>query len=238
MIMSIHQQIFARKRAVISSLLPFGFVKKEDRFVFEKEFMNGDFVLEFVVSKDGSTSSKVIDKMNDEEYVQLNADGIIGGYVGDVRLAYEEILTDIAERCFEDVLFVSDQANRITAQIFAEYGVSPDFPWEDEKYKPSGVFRHADSSKWFGLIMNVKRRNFDAQADEKAMVDVINLKRDPSFDYSSPSFTLTEGAELPLGVFPAFHMNHKLWLSVLLDDTLSDSAVLSLVQASFNSTKK
>lgn len=236
--MTIFQQIFSRKRPIFSTLLPFGFEKAEDGFIFKQDFMDGDFVLRFAISKDGSTSSKVIDKMNDEEYTQLNAEGIIGGYVGDVRLAYEEILQHIADECFEDVLFASDQANRITEQILRVYGVSPDFPWEDEKYKPSGVFRHSDSGKWFGLIMNVKRRNFDAQADEKAMIDVINLKRDPSFDYSSPDFTLAEGADLPLGVFPAYHMNHKLWLSVLLDDTLSDSAVLSLIAASFSATKK
>ena len=236
--MTIHQQIFARKRAVISSLLPFGFVKKDDCFLFEKAFMSGDFVLQFAIGKDGSTSSKVIDTMNDEEYTQLNADGIIGGYVGDVRMAYEAILNDIAKQCFCDVLFSSNQANRITDQVLSVYDVSPDFPWEEDKYKPFGVFRHADSGKWFGLIMNVKRRIFDAQADEKAMVDVINLKRDPSFDYSSSLFTLAENAELPLGVFPAYHMNHKLWLSVLLDDTLQDSAVLSLIQASFSATKK
>ena len=225
--MTIFQQIFSRKRPIFSTLVPFGFEKTDDGFVFKQDFMNDDFALIFVISKDGSNKATVIDKMNDEEYTQINAEGIIGGYVGDVRLAYEEILQHIADECFEDVLFASDQANRITQTIGKVYGVSPDFPWDDEKYKQSGVFRHADTRKWFGLIMGIKRRLVDESAKDGEFVDVLNLKK--SKDLSEP---------YPAGVIPAYHMNKKLWISVLLDDTLSDSAVMSLVQSSFDATKK
>ena len=225
--MTIHQQIFARKRPIFSTLEPFGFSKTDGGFSFEKPFMDGDFALEFTISKDGSTSSTVIDQMNNEEYSQINAEGIIGGYVGDVRLAYQELLQSIADSCFEDVLFASNQANRITAKIGEIYGVVPDFPWDDEKYKQAGVFRHADSSKWFGLIMGIKRKLVDASAKDGEYVDVLNLKKSPSL--SEP---------YPQGVLPAYHMNKKLWISVLLDDTMDDSAVLSLISARFLATKK
>ena len=189
--------------------------------------MDDDFVLQFTISKDGSNKATVIDKMNDEEYTQINAEGIIGGYVGDVRLAYEEILQHIADECFEDVLFASDQANRITKKIGEIYGVSPDFPWDDEKYKQAGVFRHADTRKWFGLIMGIKRRLVDESAKDGEFVDVLNLKK---------SNTLSE--PYPAGVIPTYHMNKKLWISVLLDDTLPDDEVFDLIKASFTSTKK
>ena len=236
--MTIFKQIFSRKRPVFSRLLSFGFNKTEDGFAYTKNFFCNDFTLVFFVSKSGATTAKVIDNMNDEDYSQIDAEGIVGGYVGDVRLAYEKLLLQIADECFEDVLFSSDQANRITQQIFSLYGVAPDFPWKDDKYKPSGVFRHADTGKWFGLIMSVKRSVLDASAGEKDMANVLNLKRDATFDYRAGGFTFKDGQELPLGVYPAYHMNHKLWLSVLLDDTLEDSAVLSLVQASFTATTK
>ncbi|MBR4800532.1 MAG: MmcQ/YjbR family DNA-binding protein [Clostridia bacterium] len=225
--MTIFQQIFARKRPIFSKLIGFGFQNAKDGFVFEKSFMNEDFVLVFKVSKDGAASSKVIDNMNDEEYSQINADGIVGGYVGDVRLAYEKILQDIADACFEDVLFSSDQANRIAAKIHDVYGVAPDFPWNDDPYSAAGVFRHADSRNWFGLIMRINRAKLIPSADEHELVDVINLKRAGSL--SEP---------YPTGVFPAYHMNHKLWISVLLDDTVSDEVVMALVSASFLATNK
>ncbi len=225
--MTIYQQIFSRKRPVFSTLSPFGFTKSEDGFVFTQNFMAGDFTLIFTISKDGSSHALVVDNMNDEEYTQINAEGIIGGYVGDVRLAYEEILNRIADSCFEDVLFASDQANRITQKVVEVYGISPDFPWEDEKYKLAGVFRHSDTRKWFGLIMGIKRRLVDQSAKDGDFVDVLNLKKPK--DLVEP---------YPAGVIPAYHMNKKLWISVLLDDTLPDSAVFSLLQTSFDVTSK
>lgn len=221
------EKIFSAKRPIFSKLVAFGFQKTDGGFVVKQDFMDGDFTAIVSISFDGKVDCRAIDNMNDEEYAPLHASEIVGGYVGDVRLAFEEVLQFIAKNCFEDVLFISDQANRITEKIAKNYGVLPDFPWDDEKFKPYGVFRHKDSGKWFALIMNIKRKSIVPSADEKQTVDVINLKR--SKDLVEP---------YPDGVFPAYHMNHKLWLSVALDDTLSDASVLSLIQSSFEATKK
>lgn len=75
--------------------------------------------------------------------------------------------------------------------------------------------------------MRIKRAKLVPSADERDLVDVINLKRTSALKEPYPD-----------GVFPAYHMNHKLWLSVALDDTLSDASVLSLIQSSFEATKK
>ena len=40
------------------------------------------------------------------------------------------------------------------------------------------------------------------------------------------------------GIYPAYHMNHKMWISLILDDTLSDSLIMELVSKSYNLTKK
>ena len=221
------EKFFVAKRPILSRLTNFGFQKTEDRFVLEKDFFHDDFTLVLTVAKDGSVDSKVIDKMNDEEYTLLSASGISGGYVGDVRLAYESLLLDVASNCFDDVLFESDQANRIADKINNAYGVFPDSPWNDDTYKPFGVFRHQDSGKWFGLIMNIKRKALVPSNADADKVDVINLKRAPS---------LVE--PYPVGVYPAYHMNHKLWISVLLDDTIPDDEIMELINASFNATSK
>lgn len=39
------------------------------------------------------------------------------------------------------------------------------------------------------------------------------------------------------GIYPAFHMNHKTWISVVLDDTIRDEKVMELVTCSFDLTK-
>ena len=40
------------------------------------------------------------------------------------------------------------------------------------------------------------------------------------------------------GIYPAFHMNKKYWLSLPLDDTLTDQELFSLLEESFLLTKK
>ena len=58
----------------------------------------------------------------------------------------------------------------------------------------------------------------DESGDDTA--DIINLKADPE-------------AYGRKGVYPAYHMNHKMWISVLLDDTLGDDEVMELISVSF-----
>ena len=39
------------------------------------------------------------------------------------------------------------------------------------------------------------------------------------------------------GIYPAYHMNHRMWISIVLDETISDEKVMELVKCSFNLTK-
>ena len=58
-------------------------------------------------------------------------------------------------------------------------------------------------------------------------VDVINLKADEK---------KTVFLHKIRGIYPAYHMNHKKWISVTLDDTLDDRDVMDLVDESFRLT--
>lgn len=226
--MDIEQKVFRRKRFVLSLMKDHGFRESGDDMVLESDFMGGDFHSFLTVFSDGSVSGKVIDVMNEEEYYQLRNEDLDGAYVNSVRTAYMELLEEIASSCCRDVLFASDQANRITELILGEYGVSPDFPWDEDPYNAAGVFRHAESRKWFGLIMNIPIGSLLHNKDKRP-VDVINLKLDTDD---------TERIRSIPAVFPAFHMNHKLWISVVLDDTVQDEVVMALVYDSFRLTGK
>ena len=74
--------------------------------------------------------------------------------------------------------------------------------------------------------MNVKRTVLDKNGTPD-QADIINVKIRP------------EQAEqlhhIP-GIYPAYHMNHKLWISVVLDDSLPDETIMSLINASYNLT--
>ena len=224
--MEIEQQAFRRKRFVPSLMETFGFTRSGRDMVYTSAIMDGAFRYTLTVKPDATFTGHVIDVMNDEEYTQLRFESFDGPYVSSVRAAYLAELERIAASCCRDVLFTSDQANRITGLILERYGVAPDFPWDEDPHSASGVFRHTDSRKWFGLIMNIPIGSLLKNKD-RTPVDVMNLKLD--------TWGTDRIMSVP-GVFPAYHMNHKLWISVLLDDTLADEEVMILVDDSFRLT--
>ena len=213
----IEEEIFLKKKFDVEKLKTFGFSLLNNTYVYSENFMNGNFKAIFEISD--VLKGKVIDNSSDEEYMPLRIESFDGDYVCRVRDAYKDILKRIADTCCTDVFFAYDQANRIAKFIDKTYGVKPDFPWKDD----NGVFRHLDNNKWFSLILYVK---WDALLKDgnTHMVNIMNLKSEEHYAID--------------GIFPAYHMNHKSWISVCLDDTLSDSMILDLVSNSYNLTKK
>ena len=103
------------------------------------------------------------------------------------------------------------------------YGTLPDYPF-DEDFE-TAVLRHADNRKWYAIVMRVSRRKFGMNSDE--VIDVVNLKL-PIEMFGS--FGVSDG------VYPAYHMNKRHWISVLLPDASAD-AVSFLTNASFEATR-
>ena len=226
--MTVEEKVFARKRFSVGSMLRFGFEKTENGYEYTTDFMDGDFSAKIFVSDDGVVSGEVFDVMNGEDYPQMRNESFQGGYVNSVRASYEKLLVHIAAECCTEVLFACDQSNRIAAMIEKRYKVVPDFPWKESEHERSGVFRHKDSSKWFALIMNVKRGVLFNSGDD-GRVDVINLKAD--------SEKMTELYKIE-GVYPAYHMNRKYWISATLDDRIADERLLPLIDDSFDLTDR
>lgn len=105
-----------------------------------------------------------------------------------------------------------------------EYGTEPEYLWEDT---PDCAVLRNQSGKWYGLIMNLSRRKFGIDSDE--MVDVINLKADPM---------LIESLIEEPGFYRAYHMNKRLWISVLLDGSVPDVTIKGLIEDSYSRTRK
>ncbi len=222
--MTIEEKVFLRKRFLPEALTAYGFTKTDAGYAYRADFMDGDFTAVVTVTERGEATGTVIDNMNGEAYAPLRSERFSGAYVNAVRSAYEDVLSGIAAHCCRDTLFDSDQANRIADAIYARYGVRPDFPWGQSPHEHSGVFRHAEGGKWFALIMRIRRGLLSRDTDE-TMIDVMNLKIDPEQERPSKE-----------GIYPAYHMNHRLWITVALDGTLSDGDLMELVGTSFRMT--
>lgn len=225
------ETIFKTKRFNPEKTLAYGFELINGEYVLAKEILDGEFIAELRVKADGAITGRVIDTLTGEELAQLKNSRYEGSFIGTVRDGYEKFLKEIADSCCDDVTFASDQSNRVAGMIEAEFGVIPDFPWDNSRYSDCGVFRHTGSGKWFGLIMNVEREKVVKRAGSSSnvsgFVDVINLKID-----EEQACALHKKK----GIYPAYHMNHKKWISVLLDDSLSDDEVMELVSDSHRLT--
>ena len=217
----IEDEIFLKKKFDFDKLKSFDFSIVDNKYIYTEDFMDSNF--KAIIEISDVLKGKVIDNFSNEEYMPLRIESFDGDFVCRVRDAYKDILKRIADICCTDVFFADDQANRITNRIFQTYGVKPDFPWKDD----NGVFRHLDNNKWFSLIMYV---SIDAllKNGDGHMLNIINVKIDTS--------KRDELYEIK-GIYPAFHMNHKMWVSIALDETISDDKIMKLIQCSFDLTK-
>ena len=224
---------FGRFRPAFGRLGKKGFRKTETEYRYEEDFLDGQFRAELVIRQEPEGSApggwqirgRVMDLDTEEEYLPIRARHQLGGFVGGVREAYLEVLGRIREECFVPVDFIYDQANRITAMIGEVYGDAPEFPWE--KYPGNGTFKCKENGKWYAAILNVAFGKLGAAGghDANDIVEVINLKAEPE--------GIAQITRRP-GIFPAWHMNKKHWISVILDDTLADDEVMELIGASYD----
>ena len=112
--------------------------------------------------------------------------------------------------------------DEIIAHVQKEYGIISDHPWKRDP--DSTVFRHEDNRKWFGLILNVSRKNLGLPGNER--VDILNVKCDP----------VLAGSLYSEGIRAAYHMNHTEWISILLDGSVPKDQILGLLNLSYELT--
>ena len=224
--MNITQEIFGRRRPDRQRLIEYGFEPSGEDLVRREDFMDGALRAEILVRPDGTVRCLAIDADTEEEYAPIRIEAQVGAYVGAAREAYREILERVSAACFREVPFLTDQANRIASAIETRWQVLPEFPWP-EKNAGSGVFRHAGNRKWFALIMPIPRNKLEGETSEE-LIEVMNVKIDPA---------QLEALLREPGIYRCYHMNKKLWVTLALDDQLTDERVLELLAKSHELTR-
>lgn len=221
--MIIEDNIFKRYTPDFDKLEKYGFNKVKNSYKIEKMFKDNFFKAIIVVDLSGKVSGTVIDLENDDEFLPLRIGQ--GAFVGEVRAAYVELLETIRDNCFLKKYYIYPQSNRITNLIIKKYGDEPEFLW---KTSPgSGIFRNPETKKWYLAILDVDRCKI--QADKKGLVEVADIKLAP------------ENVEKLIKqehFYRAYHMNKKYWLTVILDDTVSDEKIMELIEESHSFTEK
>ena len=84
------------------------------------------------------------------------------------------------------------------------------------------VFLKKDNNKWFAIIMNINRNKLDNLFED---IEIINVKIKEN--------NLNDLLKIK-GVYKAYHMNKNSWISIILNDSLSDDFIFKLVKESYN----
>lgn len=210
----------SRQIAHLPSLLPFGFTLANSIYTYREVFMEGQFEAVVEVDEAGQLSSFVWDCEMEEVYTAHLVTAPAGAFVGQVRESYQSILARVEEACCVALPFSKDQSNRLAQLIKEQWGDLPDYPFA--KLPTYGAFRHPSNNKWYALVSQIPRDKLDGNGSQEE-AEIVNLK--------------VEGREIAellsqSGIFPAYHMSKKTWVSVLLDDTLEDQTVFALLEKS------
>ena len=217
--MTIESEIFKRCTPDFKLLKNYGFTLLKDKYTFEKNFMNDEFKAIVEIHKSGEINAKVYDTENNEEYLPIHIKGEIGSFTASIKTEYTKILEEICANCFTKNYFNSPQSNRIARELYKNFGDNPEFLWKE--YPTFGIFRKPETGKWYGALMNVDYKKFAKNL--KGEVDIINVKLPPEI--------IVELIDCK-NYYPAYHMNKKYWITIVLNDTLSDEEVMKYIKIS------
>ena len=102
----------------------------------------------------------------------------------------------------------------------AHFHAEPEYLWAH--FPRYAVLRHADNRKWFAIVMPVTRKQLGLEGE--GTVDLLNVKCDPM---------MTGSMLMQPGFVPAFHMNKGGWIGVLLDGSVPEETLLTMLRMSF-----
>ncbi len=200
----------------------YGFVENGEIWTYSCQILQGDFFMTVSITPD-NVSFQVFDQETGDLYPQVHMKSMRGSFVGSVREACLEILYQIRKACFDVQDFICPQTKRIMAQVQEKYGSQLEYLWE--KSPDTAVLRHEGNQKWYAVMMRIPWDKLEK--GREGLVEAVNLKHDQVADLLSKK-----------GIYPAFHMNKRYWLSLALDDSLQDEEVIELIEKSWNLTVK
>ncbi len=199
-------------------------MREKDEFVKDVGILDDNFTCRVHVSLHGETALEIVDNGTGEEYTLAYVRDSVGAFVGSVRQACEEILTDVVERCFEWNIFKTAQARLVTEYAKEKYGTKTEFPFEEDL---TAVLREGKTRKWYAILMTVKSGRLGI--NDGGMVEIMNVKAPPE---RVAELLKTEG------YYPAYHMNKKHWYTMRLDGILPIEEIYKRIDESYLSVVK
>lgn len=198
------------------SLLQYGFAEtKPGVFEYRVDLPNSLYVA--VRLAPNKLDVEVYDAIFNDRYQPF-----VSGHGGSaIKSEVREIVEKILAECGKKV----NARSQAIEYMRQKFGTEPEFPWEDDP--KSCTFKTAVSCKWYALIMTIPCKSLGLLGEDT--VDVINLKLPPE-----QVAALHDGRQY----FPAYHMNKKYWLTVVLNANTDFETLKKLIVTSHDLVEK
>ena len=213
------QQILSDRRADPEKLRAYGFRVTDGAYLYEQPILDGAFTLRVRVCADGADAC-LIDAATDEPYTLFLVEDAQGSFIGEVRAAYCDALSAVAEACFAKTVFQSGYSQSVIEYARNTYGDELEFLWE--KSPKNAILRRKDNRKWYAALLTIAKSKLGAFPDEE--IEVLDLRAAPE---AIPD--MVDGKR----VFAGYHMNKKHWITLPLDGTLPAEEICAMLGTSY-----
>lgn len=213
------QQIFSDRRADPEKLRAYGFRETDGAYLYEQPLLSGAFTLRVRVRADG-VDACLIDAATDEPYTLFLVEDAQGSFIGEVRAAYCDALSAVAEACFAKTVFQSGYSQSVIEYARNTYGDELEFLWE--KSPKNAILRRRDNRKWYAALLTISKSKLGTFPDEE--IEVLDLRAAPE---AIPD--MVDGKR----VFAGYHMNKKHWITLPLDGTLPAEEICAMLGTSY-----
>lgn len=215
---------FKNKKPNFGRLIDYGFILGDQCYEYECTLKSSGFHLKITISLSGVVHTMLTDLDAGEEYtLHLNPTST-GEFVGLVRQEYNQILSDIIEKCFDNNVFKSELANKIIEYVNVEYSIEFEYLWA--KFPNNAIVRRLDNQKWFAALLTVERSKIGVSGE--GIIEIIDLKMRP------------EDKEKIIDndkYLPGYHMNKNHWFTICLDGRVSFEEIVDKLNASYHLAK-
>ena len=214
-----YNEIFDKNIFNSKLAIAYGFSKVRDYYILQSDIDVENFNVIVKIGKD-SFEVNVIELPFSEEYILFNVLDSNGKFVSKIRKKVNELIEDIVNCCFTSL----DYRKILLDYVKEKYGTIPEEPWEDNNH---ATIKTSNSKKWYGIFMSVSYKTLGL--DKSGKIDILNVKLNPE---------VIESLIDKKHFFPAYHMNKKYWITILLDSDMDLDLVKSLIDESFNLVEK
>lgn len=217
--------IFRRRKVNLIRLPAYGFSEKKGRYFYHTVLPGSGFSMEVEITGKGLVKATVIDAETNEPYTLHLTDSASGSFITGVKMDYEQVLTDIAEHCFEPDVFKGIQTKAIIAYVRETYGDELEFLWA--KTPDNAIWRRKDTQKWYAAVLTVSRSKLGLPSDE--MAEIIDLRIEPE---------QMEATVDNKKYFPGWHMNKRSWYTIILDGSVPEEEIYNRIDRSYRLATK